>query len=537
VSLSGEEPVIARYKGRVPPTILIAHIAFMFLAILFGIRTALEALTPHEHLRPYIWTTLIIVFIGGLILGPIVQKYAFGAYWTGFPFGHDLTDNKTLIAFLGWALAAVMDLVGKGRRGFSIFAAVLMLAMYLIPHSVLGSERDYRLEEAEASVGQAPAADDAETTDASPAEPQEDAPAAPAWAEAEAPWLVDHVQLTFPDRFLKAGEAYFNPEVTWIIFQAIEQPAEGEEADTFYSMYVAPLERDAAGSITGLGEPIRLSHPGSENTCGYFDPSEAGAVLFGTTMQPPATEEAPGYQREGRDYRWQFSPEMDIVRTRVPAVLDEDIAPADSNWDDVDLAPLIEGPSYIAEGSYSSDGRYVVYTKLVDGDPNLFIYDAQRDESTPVVEATGYDGGPFFSMDGRYICYRSDRAGDDLLQIYIKEIGYDEVGRPVPGREHALTANEHVNWAPFWHPGGEMLVYASSEMGHYNYEVFAIEVAPDKPRDELAKVRVTHAPRFDGLPVFSPDGAYLMWTSQRGESGTSQIWLARVQQSQGWLDE
>jgi hypothetical protein len=40
----------------------------------------------------------------------------------------------------------------------------------------------------------------------------------------EAPVLTHHVQLTFPDRFSKAGESYFSPDDRTIVFQAIEQP-------------------------------------------------------------------------------------------------------------------------------------------------------------------------------------------------------------------------------------------------------------------------------------------------------------------------
>lgn len=360
-------------------------------------------------------------------------------------------------------------------------------------------------------------------------------PNAPDWVALEKPLLTHHVQLTHPDRFIKAGEAYFNPEMTWIIFQAIEHPAEGEEAEIFYSMYVAPLTFDEAGYINGAGEPIRLSPPGAENTCGYFHPHKPGVVLFATTIDPPETETAPGYQREGRDYRWQFSPEMHIVRARIPAIADPNSPRRASMWDRLELETLVNGPEYIAEGSFSKTGRYILYTKLVDGDPDLFIYDTLRDEETPVVQAPGYDGGPFFSADDRYICYRSDRVGNNLLQIYVKSLGFDDKGRPVPGMEYMLTDNEHVNWGPYWHPSGRFLVYATSEMGHYNYEIFAIEFDPDKPRDELGKIRVTYAPRFDGLPVFSPDARYLMWTTQRGERPSSQIWVARARPLDAWM--
>lgn len=143
LSLTGEKPVILRYKGAVPAWILIPHILIIFLAMLFSNRTWLEALDSRGKAFRYMLWTIGFFFVGGLILGPAVQKYAFGAFWTGFPFGIDLTDNKTLIAMLGWIWAWFKNRNGKDGRGWIVFAAILMLAVYLIPHSVLGSELDY----------------------------------------------------------------------------------------------------------------------------------------------------------------------------------------------------------------------------------------------------------------------------------------------------------------------------------------------------------------------------------------------------------
>jgi len=165
VSLTGKDPVVERYKGKVPGYILIPHIVFMMLAILVSIRTALESFRPHGHIRPYMYATVVILFIGGMILGPIVQKFAFGVFWSGVPFGYDLTDNKTLIAFIGWIFAVIVDRAAGTRPGaegsethqssvsrvFVILAAILMLGIYAIPHSVMGSERDYTQEEAASS--------------------------------------------------------------------------------------------------------------------------------------------------------------------------------------------------------------------------------------------------------------------------------------------------------------------------------------------------------------------------------------------------
>ncbi len=141
--LTHKEPVIIRYKGAVPWYALFPHVFFMFMGMLFSNRAALEALDPEGQFKKYLYWTIGFFFIGGLLLGPLVQKFAFDAFWTGVPFGYDLTDNKTLIAAIGWAIAWWKNRGERQSRKWIFIAAVLMLAVYLIPHSVLGSEIDY----------------------------------------------------------------------------------------------------------------------------------------------------------------------------------------------------------------------------------------------------------------------------------------------------------------------------------------------------------------------------------------------------------
>ncbi len=137
------EPVVIRFKGDVPPFILIPHILFMFIAMLLSTRTGLEAIFKGKQTYIYSIITFVSLLLGGIILGPIVQKYAFGAYWTGWPFGHDLTDNKTLIAFIFWLIAVFRLYKDKTKTGMAIAAMVILLMVYLIPHSMFGSELDY----------------------------------------------------------------------------------------------------------------------------------------------------------------------------------------------------------------------------------------------------------------------------------------------------------------------------------------------------------------------------------------------------------
>lgn len=143
ISLTGEESVVIRFKDPVPGVILVPHIIIMFLAMLFSTRAGIEALNPKGNPRKLVLWTTGLLFVGGFILGPLVQKFAFGEFWTGFPLGSDLTDSKTLLAMIGWVVALIAGRGGKPARWWVLGASILLLAIFLIPHSLLGSELDY----------------------------------------------------------------------------------------------------------------------------------------------------------------------------------------------------------------------------------------------------------------------------------------------------------------------------------------------------------------------------------------------------------
>jgi len=135
--------ITIRFKGDVPISFLIPHIIFIFGAMLLSTRTGLEYFNEGKKFKSLTILTFIFIIIGGFILGPIIQYYAFGEFWTGFPFGHDLTDNKILVGFIGWLLALVALYKFKNPKRWIVLASILMFIIFLIPHSVLGSELDY----------------------------------------------------------------------------------------------------------------------------------------------------------------------------------------------------------------------------------------------------------------------------------------------------------------------------------------------------------------------------------------------------------
>ncbi len=332
------------------------------------------------------------------------------------------------------------------------------------------------------------------------------APPPPSTADAdaqEARHLRDIRQVT--SGFARAGEGYFRPDGKAIIFQGVRNPAPAIFAtprpnQDDYQIFTADLRPDAL--------PLMVSTGKGKCTCGYYHPS-GKSILFASSHLDPAlaegagssapasTPKAPAYSRTER-YRWEFDPFMDIFR---------------ADLDGTNLVRLTDTPGYDAEGSYSPDGKQIVFTSFRDGDAEIYIMDADGKNPRRITHAKGYDGGPFFSPDGKRIIYRSDRKDNDLLQVYINNTEGTA--------ERALTNNEFVNWGPFFHPDNHHIIYATSRHGHQNYELYLMDI------DSGAEERITFREGFDGLPVFSADGRQLMWTSSgRTLDKKSQLFVA-----------
>lgn len=303
----------------------------------------------------------------------------------------------------------------------------------------------------------------------------------------------------------RAGEGYFSPDGEWIVYQAypIGYP--------FYQIYVQKLEEKAAPRLLSTGR--------GRCTCAYFSP-DGKTILFASSHTDPKIDETEKAARDeaakgGRPrYAWVFDPYTDIYAV---------------NFDGTGMQRLTDAPGYDAEGSYSADGKQIVFTSTRDSDPDIYVMDADGANVRRVVKAPGYDGGPFFSPDQKWIVFRSDREKKDMLQLYAISVdGKTEV---------QLTKNlDQVNWCPFFHPSGKYLIWAGADYSRgpreANFDLFSLDLTyPDGKLTGGEVQRITFHKSADVLPVFSPDGKRMMWTSNRGKDGTSQLWIA------DWLRE
>lgn len=130
---------VTRFKDPVALYVLVPHVLAMFLGMLWSTRAGLAAVTGGTT-RALTWTALALLVVGGFVLGPWMQYQAFGRWWTGVPFGFDLTDNKTLIAVAFWVIAAWRVRTGRPARVEVVLGALATLVVFAIPHSVWGTQ-------------------------------------------------------------------------------------------------------------------------------------------------------------------------------------------------------------------------------------------------------------------------------------------------------------------------------------------------------------------------------------------------------------
>jgi len=304
----------------------------------------------------------------------------------------------------------------------------------------------------------------------------------------ESKYLSNIEQLTFSSMGLfNAGEAYFSPDGQTIIFQATPK------GKSEYQIYTLDLPtRQLKLVSTGHGAC----------TCAYFHPSGKKIIFASSHLDPDADK--PKEKKKGT-YTWDFNVFMDIF---------------EADPDGSNLKRLTSAPGYDAEGSYSSDGKRIVFTSNRDGDLEIYTMNADGSDQKRLTNGKGYDGGPFFSPDGKTILYRGDRRPDDKMNLQLRMIQADG------SYDRALTDNPIFNWCPYWYPSGKSFIFTQTDHEAYargekpNYDLFMTTPSAEK------MIRITFDPAFDGLPVFSPDGKRLLWTSKRGGLSEPQIFIA-----------
>jgi TolB protein len=351
-------------------------------------------------------------------------------------------------------------------------------------------------------------ADTVDDGDAIQAVPVDEQPTGEGAAGAVAhPAMPEETHLANMQRLTQGGsnsEAYFSADGSRIIFQATR---EGQsECDQIYTMDVD-------------GTNVQRVSTGGRTTCGYFYPS-GDRILYSSTHH--INEACPAPPDRTRGYVWALEP-YDVFT---------------ANPDGSDLRQITDDPEYDAEATISPDGSQIVFTSLRDGDLNVYVMNADGTNVRQLTDEVGYDGGAFFSADGSQIVYRAHHPTDEAEIADYQQLLQERLVRPNQveifvmdadgSNKRQLTSNGAANFAPFYHPDGERIIFSSNidDPQRRSFSLYLLDIESGEVE------RVTHGSGFDSFPMFSPDGSQLMFASDRGAGGPGQfdIYLA------DWVD-
>ncbi len=306
------------------------------------------------------------------------------------------------------------------------------------------------------------------------------------------------------------AEAYFSFNDKMIVFQT-NNPAWSLECD---QIFYSPIE----GAKMDKEMPQMISTGMGRTTCSYFMPGDSTILFASTHMGNGSCPHVPAPREDGK-YVW-------------PIYEDYNIFVSDLHGNIIDT--LTNRKGYDAEATVSPKGDKIVFTSDRSGDLELYTMNIDGSDVKQITTELGYDGGAFFSPDGSKLVFRSSRPKTPEEQQEYKELLKQGLVMPtnmeiyvcdVDGSNlRQITKLGKANWAPYFHPSGEKIVFSSNHKSSrgYQFNIFMINL------DGTGLKQISWDDTFDAFPMFSFDGKKLIFSSNRNNNGTrdTNIFLA-----------
>lgn len=310
------------------------------------------------------------------------------------------------------------------------------------------------------------------------------------------------------------AEAYWSFSGKQLVFQSTN-PAWGEECDQIHVL--DPFKADTRNMV-----PERISIKGGRTTCSYFLPGDS-LILFASTHEHSAACPAVPERRPDGKYVWPIYASFDIH-----------VSDRRGNL----RRKLTDQPGYDAEATVSPKGDRIVFTSMRDGDLELYTMKTDGSDVRRVTHELGYDGGAFFSPDGSRLLWRASRPTSEDEVAEYKALLKEGLVKPTSMELYVANADGsdarritdlgQANWAPYWHPDGQRIIFASNHRSKrgFPFTLFMIRA------DGTGLEQVSQGDAFDAFPVFSADGRYLVFSSNRFNGGTRETNLFLAE----WVD-
>lgn len=299
------------------------------------------------------------------------------------------------------------------------------------------------------------------------------------------------------------AEAYFSFDDKQLVFQANNEKW-NTSCDQIF-LY------DLQQSYNNEEQAPLLSTGKGRTTCSYFMPGNKSIVYASTHLADEACPPVPDRSAHGGAYVWPIYRGFDIFT----ADLEGNI-----------LKQLTNEDGYDAEATVSPNGDKMVFTSTRSGDLELYTMNIDGSDVKQVTDELGYDGGAFFSPDGTKLIFRASRPKTEeevkkykslLAQNLVEPTNMELYVCNIDGSDlKQITKLGNANWAPFFHPSGEKVIFCSNHESKRGFPFNLYMINLDGSNLE----KITFDSAFDSFPMFSFDGKKLIFASNRNNGGT-----------------
>lgn len=298
------------------------------------------------------------------------------------------------------------------------------------------------------------------------------------------------------------AEAYFSFDNSKLVLQ-VTNKEKGIECD---QIFYAPIPQTEAETFD-----MKLVSTGKgRTTCSYFMPGDASIVYASTHKAGEACPPLPDSEKI-KSYVWPLYPTFEIYTANLNGEI---------------LKKLTDNGSYDAEATISPDGKKMVFTSTRNGDIDLYTMDLNGNNVKQITNELGYDGGAFFSPDSKKLIFRASRPKtpedikkykDLLSQNLVAPTNMELFICNVDGSElKQITDLGNANWAPYMHPSGEKVIFASNHKSKrgFPFNLYMVNL------DGTGLEQITFDDTFDSFPMFSYDGKKIVFASNRNNGDT-----------------
>ncbi len=300
------------------------------------------------------------------------------------------------------------------------------------------------------------------------------------------------------------AEAYFNKKGNSIVFQVTNKKW-NVLCDQIYYLNLENIDKLDLSQESSFK---KISTGKGRTTCSYFMP-DGKHVLYASTHA--SMDSCPPPVHIKGKYVWPLYPDYDIYV-------------ADLNGNIVKQLTNTQG--YDAEATVSPKGDKIVFTSTRSGDIELWVMNIDGSNPVQITHELGYDGGAFFSPDGSKIVFRASRPKTNEEIKEYKELLTQNLVAPTQmeifvcdsdGKNiKQITYLGKANWAPFFHPSGDKIIFSSNHHSQrgYDFQLYMINI------DGTGLEQITTESNFNAFPMFSPDGKKLIFSSNRNNNKT-----------------